>query len=726
MALISELRKRSWIILVFIALALISFLLMDAFNSNSGVMQRNKNTFAEIEGTEITAAQLDAKYSEVLSQYLTQTQQLLNYQQGLFTLDNQTEFQLREQAWNDLVQENLMIRQLQDAGLQVTEQEKTDLIYGADPHPYIKNYYAGLSPNGIYDAAAFNQYVTFIQTPENQQNNPQAMQAYFDFLMRESLAIREYTNNKYISLFTKADYVPEWMVQRDYEVKNRRVNFEFVDVQYSTIVDSTIQVSDADLKAYYNENKNKFKQQEASRIVEYIVFPFIPTPKDSADILSKLTEDLANLATAKSDSAFIAVRSEDPERTTRAYNKRSYFYEAGLDSATVDSLFTKPVGSIVGPYIKGQYYTATVLKDRRSMVDSADVRHILIASQGGGADSAKTLADSILTAIRGGADFALLATQYSADGSGAQGGELGWITPQTDYVKPFKEYVFGPSQVKKPEIVETMFGYHIIEVKEVRGRNEYLLAYNLSRTIEASTATADSVDRLANEYYNSYDTPESFVAAAVEKGQQLRTTPPFYQNQYEIPGLPDSRGIITWAFGAEKGQFNYFNSFTDRIVVAYVKASRSEGIAELEEVEEQVKLEVIREKKGEQLSEKLEKALSGGKDLASAASSVNSSVKTSTNASLGTPYAPGIGLEPAVVGRVMATEQGKTTPVIAGNRGVYTAKIISITEAPKDADLTLNRNQLTYGYRNKISQQNVLRSMIDKAEIKDNRYMYGY
>ena len=132
MAMISTLRKHSWIVLVFIALSLIGFLLMDAFNSNSGLVKNRRQTFAEIDGSEITPAQLDAKYSEVLTQYLTQTQQLLNYQTGAFTLDNQTEFQLREQAWNDLLQTNIMNRQLEAAGLHVTEQEKTDLIYGPE------------------------------------------------------------------------------------------------------------------------------------------------------------------------------------------------------------------------------------------------------------------------------------------------------------------------------------------------------------------------------------------------------------------------------------------------------------------------------------------------------------------------------------------------------------------------------------------------------------------
>jgi peptidyl-prolyl cis-trans isomerase D len=727
MALISELRKRSWLVLVFIALALIGFLFMDAFNSNSGILQSRRDPFAQIDGQDISPAQLDARYSEVLIQYLTQSGQILGYLQGEVTIDNQTEFQLKEQAWNDVVQSTLMERERTALGLQVTDQEKTDLIFGSNPHPYIKNYYAGLSQNGVFDPALFNQYVNNIKDPQVQQSNPQAVQAYYDFLMRQSLAIREYTYNKYVTMISKADFVPEWRVKYDYTLKNRRANFDFVDIQFTTVADSTIEVTDSELKAYYNKHKNKFKQNESTRVLEYVVFPFTPTASDSAEIMGKLREDMAKLATAKSDSAFIAVRSEDPERITRAFQTRTYFYESGIDSSIVDSLFNAAAGSVVGPYEKPNFYTATLIKERVKMPDSADARHILVSNQIRSMDSARLLADSILTAIKGGADFTALAQQYSEDpGSASTGGELGWSTPQTDYVKPFKDFIFRNGQVGVPSLVGTAYGFHIIEIKELKGRSEYLLAYNLSRFIDASSATADSIDRIANEFFNTYTTLEDLAAGAAEKGYVVRTTPPFGLNQYDIPGLAESRNMITWAFGAATGEFNYFNTFSDRIIIAAVQSSRDKGIASLEDVEDQVRVEVIREKKGVMLAAKLEAAAAGGKDLNTIASSVQSAVKSSTNASLGTPYAPGIGLEPAVVGQVMATPQDGTTGVIAGNRAAYIARVTAITEPPADADLTQSRTQMTYGFRNKVNQQSILGNLTDKADIEDNRFQYGY
>ena len=727
MALISELRKRSWLVLVFIALALIGFLFMDAFNSSSGVIGNQRDAFAEIDGSEVTPAQLDARYSEVLIQYLTQSGQILDYLQGNVTIDNQTEFQLREQAWNELLQSNLISREMSALGLQVTDQEKTDLIFGNNPHPYIKNYYAGLSQTGVFDPALFNQYVNNIKDPQIQQENPQAVQAYYDFLMRQSLAIREYSYNKYINMIAKADYIPEWRVNFDYEQKNRRVNFDFVDLAYTTLPDSSVTVTDADLKAFYNEHKNKYYQDDASCIIDYIVFQFKPTSADSAALLAKLNEDIATMKTSRNDSAYIAVRSEDPQRITRAYQNKNYYLESGLDSALVDEFFAADVNQVVGPYEKPNYYTATIIKDKRLMPDSADVRHILISNQIRTMDSAKILADSILNAIKGGADFTTLAQQYSEDpGSSAQGGELGWSTPQTDYVKAFKDFIFTTGQTNVPDIIETAYGYHIIEIKELRGRSDYILAYNLSRFIDASSETADSIDREANEFFNTYNTVDSMTSGATQKGYVKRTSAPFTSSQFEIPGIPDSRNIITWAFASNRGEMNYFNTYSDRIVVAGLSSKRSSGIAEFEDVKEQIRVEVTRQKKGEMLATRMQDAAAGDRSLSDIASSVKSAVKTSTNASLGTPYAPGIGLEQDVVGQVMALDVDQQTEVIAGNRGVYFCKVLAVNMPEEAGDLEMNRTQLSYGYRNKYSQAEIINSLINKADVEDNRFIYGY
>ncbi len=336
--------------------------------------------------------------------------------------------------------------------------------------------------------------------------------------------------------------------------------------------------------------------------------------------------------------------------------------------------------------------------------------------------------DSIRTlVVTGKMSMTLAATRYSEDpGSSQEGGELGWSTPQTDYVKPFKDFIFTTGTAGVPDIIETAYGFHIIEIKELRGRSNYVLTYNLSRFIDASSETADSIDRVANEFFNTYNSTDSMAAGATKNGYVRRTSSPFSSNQFEIPGIPDSRNIITWAFASNKGEMNYFNTYSDRIIIAGLTSKRDKGVADFEDVKEQIRAEVIRRKKGELLATRLADAAAGGRDLNAIATSVNSSVKTSTNASLGTPYAPGIGLEQDVVGEVMALGLNEQSEVIIGNRGVYLCKIIAINEPEADADKEMNRTQLSYGYRNKYSRQAIIEGLIRKADVEDNRFLYGY
>lgn len=726
MGLITELRNRSWIVLIFIALALVSFLLMDAFNSNRGILSNKREAYASIDGREISPAEYDAKYQDMLLQYLTQTRQYTNAKYGQFQLDNQTEFQLREQAWNDMLNETLINEQIEKIGITITQDELNNLIYGANPHPYIKNYYSALSEDGIFDPAKLVQYYNTISNQQIWEQNPQAEEEYYNFVMREKLAKKDYIQTKYTSLFSKADYVPSWMAKRDYEVKNRRATFDYVDIPYATIADSTITVSEKELKTYFEKNKNKFKQKDATVIIDYVMWNFVPTSADSAAILASLNDDIIKMQSAKSDSTYIANHSEDPAKVSNAFMSRADLYTAGSDSSIVDSIFTKPVGSLIGPYKNAGYYKATSIRNRKIMPDSVDVKHILIAAAASqNADSSKLLADSILTALNGGADFAQLAVKYSADnGSSQAGGELGWITPATNFPKEFNDYVFETGKVGENMIVKTQFGFHIVNIKEQKNKKEYVQIYQLSKFIEASNKTVDSVNSIASEFYETHQTEDLFENGAVELNLPKRTSPPLTKNQQEIPGIEDTRSIITWGFTSKKGAFNIFNSLSDKVIVAYLKEVRPQGIPKLEDVKDQVEAETIREKKGTMLTQKMNDALAGASDLAAIAQKVGSSVKNSPNATLGAPYAAGLGNEPSVVGVVMASEQGMQSKVIVGLRGVYITKVSAITEPTETQDYSLNQNQLTYSLRTKLGPQNVLTNLINKADVVDNRFKY--
>ncbi|MEZ5014390.1 MAG: peptidylprolyl isomerase [Chitinophagales bacterium] len=724
--LISKIRKYSWFAVGAIALCLIAFLVQDATNSNTGLFSKNKApAFAAIGDEEISPDAFDARKREAFTEYLVFNNLFLQYQQGQYQIDQKTNFNIGEQAWTSFVNETLVDQQLEKLGITLTDQEFTDIIYGPDPHPVIKSYYGSLAQMGY----TLPQFVEMIKDQNNQQQNPQYIQEYFNFISREQVAKREYLQEKYLDLFTKSAYVPEWMVKHNYNTTNSKKDFTYVFLPYTNIVDSTIEVTDSDLKKYFNEHKNKYKQTEG-RVLDYVSWEFLPTAQDSANTVKALMESVEKMKNAKNDSTYIATRSEDQDRFGFSYFTRSDLYADGVDTTVVDSMFSKPVGSLVGPFHKQTYYSVAKINTREVLPDSVDARHILIAvNDTRDSVAAKALADSIKNVISGGADFAEMAGKYSDDGGSKDGGgDLGWSTPSINFVPEFKNYLFHTGQVGKLGIVRTDYGYHIIEIKEIKNRKEFVNISYLSKSITAGKETIDSIEKMSGNFYNAYQTPESFDEGVKAMRLFKRSTQPLVKNAFEISGIPNSREIITWAFNANKGDFKYFN-MSDRVVVAYVKEVKVDGIPELENVRDQVELEVIREKKGEMLKAQAADAMKGASSLEAIAGKLQVKVDSVRSSSLSSPYAPGVGLEPKLVGTIFGLETGKISEPVAGNRGVYIAQAGNYTAPAETDDYTLNRNQLTYSLTTKFQGQQggspLLKELKDKAGVIDNRYYFN-
>lgn len=725
--LISKIRQYSWLAVGLIALCLIGFLVQDATNSNTGMFNGNKAPdYASIYGEEVTRDEFAERKSKSLLEYLTlETGQIMAFEQGQFQIDPQTDFGIGERAWNDLVNERIIDEQLSELGLAVTPEEFTNLIYGQDPHPYIKNYYIGLAQGGPYDATLLPQFVNNISNPEAQQNNPQMRAEYYQFICREQVAKRDYKQTKYMSLFTKAAYVPEWMAKRNYTVGNTRRAFRMVSLPYAQIPDSTIVVNDKDLETYYNKNKNKYKQTEG-RIVEYVTWEFTPTAADSAATVKSLMETVAKMQASKNDSVYIASRSEDPDRFGNSNYSRSDLYAQGIDSAYVDSFFVRAPGSLIGPFHNGEYYKVAKLKSRSVMPDSVKSRHILVGiSEQRDSTAAKKLVDSIQGLLSAGGDFTKLAGELSDDqNSAAQGGDLGWTTPSVNFVPEIKDYLFKTGTLNKVSVVKSVYGYHIIEITEMRTKKEFVNVAFLSKSISAGNETVDGIEKIASDFYDQHQTPETFEQGVIDAKLFKRTTQPLQKNMFEVPGLPNSREIINWSYDAQLDEFKYFN-MTDRVVVAYLKEIRVNGVADLEYVRDQVEQEVILEKKAEQLTKKFNEAMASGASLETIASKLNIRIDSVLNASMATPSAPILGREPKVIGAVFAAEQGKISAPIAGLRGVYVTEMFQETPAPEQQDFTLNKNQLTYSMQNKFQGQGMFIELKEKAKVEDNRYIYG-
>lgn len=249
------------------------------------------------------------------------------------------------------------------------------------------------------------------------------------------------------------------------------------------------EITKAELNDFMTLSKNGYKQSNQAfpkagtpeyqsiqtRNVAYLV-QLVQLQQAADDLGIKVTKkDIDKIENETIASKFDGKRAEYEKALEKAgYTAEEYRKNALEVSALSTKLFetvTKDVDVTDQEIL--EYYTAN--QSQYGTPESRDVRHILIAEKGKDGnvdfDASKAKADEIYAQLKGGADFATLAKQYSADpGSKDAGGKLtisrGQTVPEFDKVS----FELATGELSKP--VKTTYGYHVIQaVSEVRKAN---------------------------------------------------------------------------------------------------------------------------------------------------------------------------------------------------------------------------------------------------------------
>src|SRR5690606_1162662 len=313
----SKIRNKLGMVMVgAIALAIVSFLLMDALNSDSSLLSFTPKHLAVIEGNTIEVNDFDKRYQDNLDNYKNQLQQT--------SLDEMTSLSLRDQTWSQLLNEHIMGKEYQKLGVLVTSEELYDLIQGPNPHPSVVQAFTDPNTNR-FDP---NQVVLFIQNMDNDETGD-TRDRWLNF---EKFIKEERLRAKYNNLVKKGIYVPTWLAKTDYELKNKSVDFKFVYLAYAEISDNDVSITDDDIKNYININIRKFKQTSETRNIEFVSFDVFPSAEDTAKALSWLENQLENFETTDDDSIFIVLTSDLPFTD-------KYLTLEGLESSVADTFF---------------------------------------------------------------------------------------------------------------------------------------------------------------------------------------------------------------------------------------------------------------------------------------------------------------------------------------------------------------------------------------------------
>lgn len=692
MAVISNIRQRAGLLLGIVGFSLVAFILGDFLTSNRTLFAGNSTTVGEIAGNKVEVQDFEARVQKQIDNY-----KLSN---NTDNIDQNTTDQMRDQSWNQMVNEEVMGTQYKKLGLTVGADEVFDMVKGKNPHPQVKQAFTD-PKTGQFNSA---NVINFLKNMDNDQTGKTRTQ-WVNF---EKYIQDERIGQKYNDLIKYGLYVPTAEAKEDYMNKNRMASVKYVMLNYNSISDSTVQVTDADLKAVYNENQNKYKQ-EASRGLEYVVFDVLPSDVDRVAAKNDISKIAEEFKTSPNDTAFVAVSTEGKPDNS--------FHKKGTLPFNIDTLmFNNEVGFVYGPYEENGIYKIAKLSAIKFLPDSVKARHILLKIESPDKkDAVLAQADSIKKAIKSGTPFAIMALQYSTDeGSKIKGGDLGWFGSGM-MVQPFNDACFEGAKGDMP-IVTSQFGIHLIEILDQGKATKQVKVAFIEKKVEPSAKTYQMVFQKANEFAGKSTTADAFDKSVKDQNLNKVVETNVMENARQVGALEGSKEMIRWAYKAKKGEISKSFEFGNKFVIAKLTDIREKGIAPLEQVKDQLTVEARKNKKAEMLMKKLE----GAASIESLATKAGTQVQMAEGVNFASPMFGSSGNEGAIVGRVLTMKPGVVSKPLKGLLGVYVVSVNSFKEPEPAKDHKELRKQLEQQLQSR-SQYEVFNALREKANITDNR-----
>ncbi len=703
MALIGQIRKNSWIMIVLVGLGLFGFIVMDMFSGQQSVFGSGQNTMGSINGRKLD-------YNE-----------FSRAEQALYSNSGGDVFGRRNALWNYFVEESIVKDEAKALGLGVSRDELLDLEFGADNKvsPIIRQRFADPNNPRVIDRNSLNQIKQAIETD---QINPQ----YRSFWAhQEKEIIKDRLQSKLNGLVQQGMYTPTWMAELASNDQNQKVEFAYVKVPFDEIDDGNVELTDADYQNYLTENAGLYKQDEETRKVGYVSFDVLPTQSDSAN-LRKTISDLIPKFKSSTDEAVFA------ENNYGSYDA-AYVKKDGLSPAIADELFNAEVGTVVGPYLDGNAYNAVKLIDRMTVADSVRSRHILIRSAGDPislAQAQKTI-DSLKTLIDAGTHrFDSLAVKFSQDASNAsKGGDLGSATPGM-MVKPFNDLIFYDAEPGKVYSVTTRFGVHLVEVlkrKYIKNEEGVKVAYVRQSIIPSEDTRKNKYNEVMEILGNNRGIEALTKVVNDSPDLEMEEGPLVKANDFnfgELGSGQPSRDIIKWAFTADKGDvsptiYTYQDPvelYENKYVIATLQAIQPAGMPTVANLKSEIEALVRNQKKGEFLAGKI-----GGQQLDGIANSYSSEVDTARNVNFSSSYLQGLGNEPKVIASAFNLPLNSVSKPITGNNGVYVLKVYNKPAAATTAaNIPAIRRSTSATAKGYVASQ-LIQSMKKNVDITDNR-----
>ena len=705
MATLERIRNRAGLLVgIVIGMALLAFVLGDLFSQGGAAFRGDRFEIAEVAGKSIPYKSFRNEVEEL--------SEINKFSRGQSTIDAETREQIRQQVWQRMTREYVMADVYDDLGIAVSAEELWDMVQGENIHPMIRRIFTNPETGQVNSLAIIRFLKSYDQDPTGQRR------AYWLYL--EDQMIRERKFTKFSNLVNKGLYITTPESEQLANLNARSVDFNFVMQNFRAIPDSLISISQGDLKDYYENHKQLYKQS-ASRDIEYVAFDIEPTEKDIESAREYITDMQENFRQATENREFVNLNSD-------VQFDDNYYKQEELSGSIADFMFSASPGDIYGPYREEGAFKLSKLTDIRFLPDSVRARHILIqpSRRTRNIQQAQNQADSLLQEIKQGADFAELAEQYSDDQATApEGGNLGWIK-RGEMIESITDSAFF-SSTGDLKMVQSEYGFHILEVLEKGRTAKKVQVGTLVRRIEPSSETYQNVYTEASKFAGKNQSYEDFQQAIQEQDMTKRMANSVQINSRSIPGLEDARSLIRSAFNTKEGKIITSNNdpifeISEKFIVAFVTDVNEEGIAPLEDVENDVRLAVKENKKGALLKERFNEALGDSESLAAVASELGLEIMEANAVNYNTYSIPGAGSEPALVGAATAMAQDQISYPIQGENGVYMIRVNQVEEGQKMPSHMIRQREMQRFQRTAAFE--AFTALKEAAEIVDKRHKF--
>ena len=710
MAALGKIRKRGVALVIIIGLGLFAFIAEEAFRSCEATKNQQRQQVGEVLGNKINVQE----FQTLVDEY----QEVLKMTQGVDNFSEEQLNSIKDEVWNEYVNEQIIANETDKIGLTVTDEEMQNIMKeGTNPillrSPFVNQ------ETGRFDATMLTKFLAdYKRSLSNSQlaESYEKVYKYWQFIEKQ---LRQQTlAQKYQALIANSLISNPISAKMAFEGQNQESDIQLASFAYSSINDNDVKIDDKELKAKYEEDKEMFKQTVETRDIKYVSFQVVASAADRKALMTTMLEASQKLQSGANPAEVVRKAQSQFPYTGLAATKRAYPYDI---AAKLDSI---SVGQTTAPFETKGDNTLNVVKliSKTMMPDSIEYRQIQIG--GATVEAAHKTADSVYNALKAGANFEELAKKYG------QTGENMWLTSamyenSNSMDEESKNYLNAINALAVNDVKNLEFtqGNIILQVVNRKAMVEKYDVAVIKHTIDFSKSTYSDAYNKFSQYVSENKTLADLEKNAAKFGFNVQERKDLFNSEHTVAGLRATREAMKWIFDAKEGEVSplYECGNNDNLLVVALTGIHPVGYRSFESTKDVLRQLVLRDKKFEQIKAKL----AGVADIA-AAKAKGARIDSVNQVTFTAPvFVQATGAsEPALAGAVAASKQGAfSKAVVKGNGGAYLFQVLKKAERQgAKFDEKVVEQQLQQQAMQAAGR--FLQELYQKADVVDNRYLF--